>query len=74
MADKHETAPTAMKPPKEFRETIKIGSASSWDKDILSLFHVSFDRTEHSDLRDFLDAKYFQAPSMDDESYRGMFQ
>lgn len=40
MADKHEAAPTAVKPPKEFRETVKIGSASSWDKNIVSLFHV----------------------------------
>lgn len=74
MADKHEAVPTAMKPPKEFRETVRIGSASSWDKNILSLFHVSFDRTELSDLRDFLDLRHFQPPSIEDETYKGTSQ
>jgi hypothetical protein len=73
MANKHEAAPSALKPPKEFRETVKIGSASSWDKNILSLFHVSFDRSKFYNLQDFLDAKYFQPPSVDDESYPGIF-
>ena len=47
MANKHETAPTAVKPPGEFRETIKIGSASSWDKVTLDLFHVNFNNVRH---------------------------
>jgi hypothetical protein len=68
MADKHETEPTALKLPKEFRETVKLGSASSWDKNILSLFHVGFDRHVFSDLRHFLNGRYFQ-PHSDDEKY-----
>ena len=67
MAEKHETKPSAFKPPKEFRETVKIGSASSWDRNILSLFHVDFDRNVYSDLSDFLDTKYFETPSDDEE-------
>lgn len=74
MADKHDAAPTAVKPPKEFRETVKIGSASSWDKNIVSLFHVSFDRAELSNLRNFLDVKHFQLPSIDDETHKSTFQ
>src|SRR5947207_7564861 len=69
MANKHETAPTAPKPPKEFRETVKIGSASSWDKVTLKLFHVAFDRNRFSNLRDFIDSTYFQPPT-DDQDYR----
>jgi hypothetical protein len=66
MADKHEIEPTAMKPPKEFRETVKIGSASSWDKNILSLFHVGFDRNTFADLENVIDSKYFRPPSTDE--------
>lgn len=69
MADKHELVPTALKPPKEFRETVKIGSASSWDKITLQLFHVAFDRNRFSSLRDFIDSTYFQSPT-DDQDYR----
>src|SRR6202035_4791335 len=65
MADKHEAAPTAMKPPKAYRETVKIGSASSWNKITLALFHVAFDRNTVSDLRDVVDPKYFQTPTVD---------
>ena len=36
MADKHETAPAGVKPLKEFRDSVKIDSASSGDN-ILSL-------------------------------------
>jgi hypothetical protein len=71
MEDKREAAPSAMKPPKEFRQTVKIGSASSWDKDILSLFHVSFDRMTSSDLAHFLNPQYFRPPEADDDCYRG---
>ena len=71
MAGEHDLR-TAPKPPKEFRETVKIGSASSWDKNILTLFHVMFDRTEFSDLRDFLDARYFRTPDEDEECYQGI--
>lgn len=61
-----------MQPPKVFRQTVKIGSASSWDKNILTLFHVKFDSTDLSDLHDFLDAKYFQPPPPDEESSQGI--
>lgn len=69
MSEKQEAKPSTLKPTKEFRETVKIGSASSWDKNILSLFHVAFDRNVYSDMRDFLDGKYFETPS-DDEDLR----
>ena len=71
MSDKQATVPTAMKPPKEFRETIRIGSASSWDKNILSLFHVAFDPSKFSDLQLFLDPRYFQRPAEDEEFCQG---
>ena len=58
-----------MKTVKEFRETVKIGSASSWDKVTLGLFHAVFDRNDCSNLNDFLDPRYFEPP-IDDESYR----
>jgi hypothetical protein len=72
MADKHEAMPTAIKPPKEFRESVKIGSASSWDKNILSLFHVQFDRNTFTELKHFISADYFEAP-VDDEKFRKRF-
>src|SRR5438045_9573914 len=68
MADKHESAPTALKSPKEFRETVKIRSASSWNKVTLKLFHVAFDRNRFSDLREFVDSTYFLPPA-DDQDY-----
>jgi hypothetical protein len=71
MADKHDTAPTAMKPPKEFRENVVIRSASSWDKVTLALFHVAFDRYELSNLQNFLDVRYFEPPKVDEECYSG---
>ena len=70
MADKHETAPTARKAPREFRETVKIGSASSWNKVTLTLFHVAFDRKNFSNLRDFLDLEYFECPTSDQDYCR----
>ena len=66
--------PTAMRPPKEFRETIKIGSASSWDKNILSQFHVGFNRNDFGNIRDFIDEKYFRAPDHDVEYARRAFR
>src|SRR5438045_3507867 len=73
MSDKHEAAPTAMKPPGEFRDTVKIGSASSWNKVTLSLFHVDFNKAKYSDLRTskFITEKYFQPPTKDEECYNG---
>jgi hypothetical protein len=73
MADKHEAEPTAMKPPSEFRETVKIGSASSWDKVTLELFHVAFKKTRYTELRGskFIDERYFEAPSENEECYQG---
>jgi hypothetical protein len=71
MAEKHEAAPTAMKPPKAYRETVKIGPTSSWNKITLVLIHVVFDRNEISDLQDFVDAKYFQTPAIDEKCYEG---
>ena len=68
-----ETTSTAMKKPKEFRETVKIGSASSWDKNILSLFHVGFDQKDYAELRNFIDDKYFRAPDDDVEYARRVF-
>ena len=68
MAEKQEVAPTALKVPKEFRETVKIGSASSWDKNILSLFHVGFERDNFADLKQFVDAKYFEPPTDNEKS------
>jgi hypothetical protein len=68
MAQKHEVAPTASTVPKEFRETVKIGSASSWDKNILSLFHVGFERDDFADLKKFVDARYFDPPTDDEET------
>jgi len=73
MANKHDATPTAMKPPGEFRETIKIGSASSWDKVTLDLFHVLFTKTRYTDLRgsNYIDKKYFEPPSVHEKCYRG---
>jgi hypothetical protein len=34
MAEQREAMPSAIKPSKEFRQTVRIGSASSWDKNI----------------------------------------
>jgi hypothetical protein len=65
MADKHEAATTAMKPPKAYGETVKIGSTSSWNKITLALFHVAFDRNH------FVGAKYFQTPAINEECYDG---
>jgi hypothetical protein len=74
MANKHETAPTAMKPPGEFRETVKIGSASSWDKVTLDLFHVEFNKSDTSDLRssNFIDKSYFDPPVEGEQCYEGI--
>jgi hypothetical protein len=44
-------APTAKKPPGEFRETIKISSASAWDKVTIKLFHVVFNKTDYTELQ-----------------------
>src|SRR6202035_826447 len=76
MASKHETAPTALKPPGEFRETIKIGSASSWDKVTLELFHVTFNKSVYTQLRGSkcINQNYFEAPSEDEECYQGSRQ
>src|SRR6202035_4484843 len=73
MASKHETAPTALKPPGEFRETVKIGSASSWDKVTLELFHVNFNKTEYTELRgsNYVDERYFEAPPENEKCHRG---
>ena len=68
MAEKHEVAPTALMAPREFRETVKIGSASSWDKNILTLFHVSFERKSFADLEEFVDRRFFAPPDDDEES------
>jgi hypothetical protein len=68
MAEKHEVAPTALTGPRSFRETVKIGSASSWDKNILALFHVSFERKSFTDLEEFVDRQYFGPPDDDEES------
>ena len=72
MAEKHEAAPSAMKPSsQEFRQTIKLGSASSWDKNILSLFHVDFDQSKHSPLEHVINAKYLQPPTPGEDCYQG---
>jgi hypothetical protein len=68
MTEKHETAPTRQAISKTFRETIKIGSASSWDKNILNLFHVKYEKDSFADLRDVVDPRYFESP--DDEEAR----
>jgi hypothetical protein len=73
MANKHEEEPTALKPPSEFRETVKIGSASSWDKVTLELFHVAFKKTQYTELRGskYLHERYFEAPPENEKCYRG---
>jgi hypothetical protein len=73
MANKHEMTPTAMKPSGEFRETVKIGSASSWDKVTLDLFHVDFKKTDISDLRgsNFIARSYFDPPVEGEQCYNG---
>jgi hypothetical protein len=71
MAEQREAMPSAIKPSKEFRQTVRIGSASSWDKNILSLFHVAFDQATTSDIQLFLDPKYFQPPAADEDCYNG---
>jgi hypothetical protein len=73
MANKHEAEPTAMKPPGEFRETVKVGSASSWDKVTLELFHVMFKKTDYTELRGskYIDARYFKSPPENEKCYRG---
>jgi hypothetical protein len=65
MADKHGVAPTAKKPPGEFRETIKLGSASAWDKVTLKLFHVVFNKNRYSELQgsNYIDKRYFETPA-----------
>ena len=72
MAEKHEFAPTASTVPKEFRATVKIGSASSWDKNILALFHVDFQKNSISDLREFVGENYFEPPT-DEETRQGIY-
>jgi hypothetical protein len=73
MADKHEVAPTAKKPPGEFRETIKLGSASAWDKVTLELFRVVFNKTEYTELQgsNYVDKRYFETPAEGEECYDG---
>lgn len=66
--EKHEVAPTRLAIAKGYRETVKIGSASSWDKDILNLFHVKFERNSFADLREIVDARYFEPPDDDEEA------
>lgn len=69
MAEKHEAAPTtSLATIKAFRETIRIGSASSWDKNILSLFHVAFEKDSFADLRRVIDSRYFEPPDDDEEA------
>ena len=74
MAEKHEvvsaTTPAATK---AFRETIKIGSASSWDKNILNLFHVGFEKESFADLREVIDSRYFEPPDDDDDARNRMY-
>lgn len=70
MAEKHEVMPTTLKVHKEFRRDCEDWSASSWDKNILSLFHVDSLKTDNfADLRTFIDARYFE-PTTDDEESR----
>ena len=71
MTGKHDEAPMALTMPKEFRETVRIGSASSWDKNILSLFHVVLQKNT-SNLREFIDSQYFEPPTDDEESRQGI--
>lgn len=66
--EKHEVAPTRLAITKGYRETVKIGSASSWDKDILNLFHVKCERNSFADLREIVDARYFEPPDDDEEA------
>jgi hypothetical protein len=69
MAEKHETAPTVrLTTTKAFRETIRIGSASSWDKNILNLFHVAFEKDSFADLRWVVESRYFEPPDDDEEA------
>jgi hypothetical protein len=68
MTEKHETAPTRLAVNKTFRETIKIGSASSWDKNVLNLFHVKFEKDSFADLREIVDSRYFEPPDGDEEA------
>ena len=68
MAEKYEATSSALTAPREFRETVKIGSASSWDKNILALFYVSFERKSFAYLEEFVDRRYFEPPNDDEES------
>lgn len=51
MAKKRETCPSP-RTQTEFRETIEIGSASSWRKFNLELFGVEYKRHEYDSLPD----------------------
>jgi hypothetical protein len=68
MVNKYEIVSSVIKSSGEFRETVKIGSINSWDKIILDLFHIDFNKTDTSNLRDsnFIDKRYFDL-SIEDE-------
>jgi hypothetical protein len=72
MSQKHEAVPTALKPTKEFRETVNIGSLNSWEKVSLTAFHVSFNRETPSELNGFIDPKYYDHPTKDEDLYDGI--
>jgi len=72
VADKHEAEPSVVKPSDHFNQTIKLGSASSWNRNILSLFHVGFDQSEFSSLDKILDAKYLKPPEKHEDCYEGI--
>lgn len=67
MAEKHEIVPTRLA--KAFRETIRINSVSSLNKNILSLFHIKFQKDSLADLRELVDPRYFE-PSLDDAVHK----
>jgi hypothetical protein len=71
LSQKHEAAPTALKPTKEFRETVKVGSMNSWDKVTLTAFHVGFNHETPSELRGFIDPRYFDHPTKDEDFHDG---
>ena len=50
---------------------MKIGSASSWNKVTLTLFHVGLYRNKFSDLQGFLGAKCLQPPTRHEACHEG---
>jgi hypothetical protein len=60
-----------LKPTKEFRETVKVGSTNSWDKVTLTAFHVGFNHETPSELRGFIHPRYFDHPTKDEDFYDG---